>query len=40
MSTVVDFCHHCMGLRNMREIQTKRKGAGMDQEIIVYIKRI
>src|SRR5450759_25267 len=28
MSTVVRFCPHCMGLRNMRTTQESRRGAG------------
>ena len=38
MSTVVRFCPHCMGLRNMRMTQETRRGAGnknMDREFIV-----
>jgi len=35
MSTVVGFCHHCKGMRNMRTTQETRKGAGVDREIIV-----
>ncbi len=35
MSTAVGFCPHCKGMRNMRAIQTMRKGAGMDKEIIL-----
>src|SRR3990172_1641357 len=35
MSTVVGFCPHCMGLRNMRATHETRKGAGLDREIIV-----
>ena len=34
ISTAVGFCPHCMSVRNMRAIQTKReKRAGMDREI-------
>jgi hypothetical protein len=35
MSTVVGFCPHCKGMRNMRAAQETRKGAGVDLEIIV-----
>ena len=35
MSTVVGFCPHCKGMRNMRATQETGKGAGMDREIIV-----
>lgn len=35
MSTVVGFCPHCKGMRNMRATQKTRKGAGVDLDIIV-----
>ncbi len=35
MSTVVGFCPHCKGMRNMRATQETRKGAGVDREITV-----
>ena len=36
MGTVVGYCPHCMDLRNMRAMQTTRKGAGMDKENIAH----
>ena len=35
MNTAVGFCPHCMGLRNMRAMQTTRKSAGMNRESII-----